>query len=195
MSGAGIDLVTALGRLLSSAAERRSYLEDPGAWVAPLGLPDPAERELLSSLDPAELEAQARVLVEKRAGEVAERLPRTRARLGEDFAPLFARFVELNWPRGHLRHLHDALAFLRWLQREAPRAPHSLDELAVVSELARREGRPPLQAGLAHHADLPLSAAYLGLRFGPRRLRLLLPLPFPSALGRRWAWKRPPRTP
>jgi hypothetical protein len=190
-----VDLVSALGRLLSRAEERRRFTEDRQAWVEALGLADLAERELLLRLEPSELEAQARVLIEKRAGEVAERLPRTRARLGEEFAPLFARFVELDWPRGHLRHLYDALGFLHWLRGAAPRAPHSLDELAVVSELARREGRAPVQAGLAHHADLPLSAAYVGLRFGPRRLRLLLPLPLPSALGRRWAWKRPPRTP
>ena len=191
MSQAPLDVVTALGRLLSRAAERRRFAEDRQAWLEALDLADPSERELLLELDLGELEAQARVLIEKRAGEVAERLPRTRARLGEEFAPLLARFCELGWPRGHLRHLHDALGFLHWLRLEAPRAPHSLDELAVVAELARREGRAPVQAGLAHHADLPLSSAYLGLRFGPKRLRLLLPLPFPSALGRRWAWKRP----
>lgn len=186
-----VDLVTALGRLLSQAEERRRFALDRQAWLEPLGLAEEAERELVLGLDLGELEAQARVLIEKRAGEVAERLPRTRSRLGEDFAPLFARFAERGWPRGHLRHLHDALDFLRWLRAEAPRAPHSLDELAVVSELGRREGRGPVQAGLAHHADLPLSSAYLGLRFGARRLRVLFPLPFPSAFGRKLAWRRP----
>jgi len=195
VSAAAVDVVTALGRLLSSGPERRAFAEDRQVWLEPLGLEEPGERELFLELELGELEAQARVLIEKRAGEVAERLPRTRARLGQEFAPLFARFSELGWPRGHLRHLYDALGFLHWLRLEVPSAPHSLDELAVVAELARREGRSPVMTGFAHHADLPLSSAYLGLRFGGRRLRLLLPLPFPSALGRRWAWRRPRGTP
>ncbi|MBL4845395.1 MAG: hypothetical protein JKY65_07715 [Planctomycetes bacterium] len=182
-----LDVVTALGRLLSDGSQRASFVADREAWLDALDLEDGAD--LLRGLDAGELEAQARVLLEKRASEVAERLPRTRPRLGERFAELFAQFAQTGWPRGHLRHLHDARAFLRWLRQAAPEAPHSLDELAVEAELARREGRGRTQAGFAHHADLPLSSAFLAVRFGGRRLRLLLPLPLPSALGRRWRWR------
>lgn len=179
-------LETALGRLLSDPAAREAHRADPAAWCAEVGVA-PAAREVVCGLDPSELAVQAQVLLDKRRGEVAERLPRTAARLGEELTPLFQRYAPSSWPRGHLRHLRDALGFLAFLQREAPRAPHSLDEAFVRADLARREGRGPA-LGVAHHRDLPLSCAYVAWR-GPRaRLRLLLPLPWPSALGRRLRW-------
>lgn len=79
---------------------------------------------------------------------------------------------------------------MAWLRGARPRAPDSRDEWSLEAELARREGRSPFQVGLAHHADLCLSALYLALRIGPWRARVRLPLPLPSAWGRRWAWGR-----
>lgn len=179
-------LETALGRLLSDPAARAAHRSDPMAWCEAVGV-EPEAREVVCDLDPRELAVQAQVLIDKRRGEVAERIPRTAARLGEELAPLFQRYAPATWPRGHLRHLHDALGFLAFLQREEPRAPHSLDEAFLRADLARREGRR-LAAGVAHHRDLPFSCAYLSWR-GPRgRARVLLPLPWPSALGRRLAW-------
>ena len=182
-----LELETALGRLLSDPDARAAHRADPEAWCAAAGGASSA-REVLCELDPDELAVQAQVLLDKRRGEVVERIPRTAARLGDELAPLFQRYAPATWPRGHLRHLHDALGFLRFLQREAPAAPHSLDEAFLEADLARREGRR-FAAGVAHHRDLPLSCAYLAWR-GPRgRLRVLLPLPWPSAFGRRLRWR------
>ena len=180
-------LETALGRLLSEPAAREAHRANPVAWCEAVGV-EPDAREVVCELDPAELAVQAQVLLDKRRAEVAERIPRTAARLGDELAPLFQRYAPATWPRGHLRHLHDALGFLRFLQREAPASPHSLDEAFLRADLARRQGRR-LAAGLAHHRDLPMSCAYLAWRGARGRLRVLLPLPWPSALGRRLSWR------
>lgn len=182
--------VDALGRLLSQRAERAAYREDPAAWLATQEV-EPSEREWLGALDPGELEVQAGVLLDKRAGEVAERIPRTRSALGERYPELFQSYVEdAPWPEGHLRHLHDARAFLRWLRAREPLALADPDHWAVESELDRRQGRRPLRLALGHHADSWTSTLQLWVRLGAGRGRLVFPLPWPSAWGRRWAWER-----
>ena len=187
--GGGLNLVDALGRLLSDGRERARFRAAREDWIEALGLAERADAQALRDLDLDELEVQAALLLDKRASEVAEHLPRTRANLGRAYAEVFAAFVaQAPWPRGHLRHLHDARAFLTWLRATHPRAPHSRDEWSLLAELARREGRGPLQCGVAHHADLSASALSLAFRLGPWGGRLLLPLPLPSAWGRRWAW-------
>ncbi|MGE0708997.1 MAG: hypothetical protein AB7N76_23435 [Planctomycetota bacterium] len=183
-----MDLVTALGRLLSDPAQRAAFLADRAAWAAAAGVEE-SGREALLELERAGLEVQAQLLIDKRRGEAVARLPRTAARLGEELAPLFQRYAPTRWPRGHLRHLEDALGFLAWLRRAAPWAPHSLDEAAVEAALARREGRA-LATGLAHHPDLWLSSLWVARATRRGALRVLLPLPLPAAWGRRLSWGR-----
>jgi hypothetical protein len=181
-----MELVTALGRLLTEPGARDAFARDRAAWIRAAGVEVGAQT--LLDLDLGELSVQAQLLVDKRRGEIASWIPRTRTRLGESFVGHFARFAPTSWPQGHLRHLHDALAFLLWLRTAAPRTPHSLDEAYLRAHLARREGRGPV-VRLAHHADLPLSSVYLAWSTGRRRFRLLLPLPVPAPLGRWATWR------
>jgi len=174
-----IDAVTALGRLLSDPAARAAFAADRDAWLAVV---DPPERTTLRGLDAAQLEVQAQVLVDKRRREAAAFLPETLRRLGADgYAVEFGRYAPTHWPRGHLRHPRDALAFLEHLERIAPGRASSQDWAFVRAPLARRESGRRLTWGVSRHRDAgPLAHAAVVFPVGRRDVRLTLALPWPS---------------
>lgn len=180
-----MNVVEAVAALLSDPGLRATFRDDRAAWIKAVGV-DADEAPTLQALDLEELETQAGLLIDKRAGEVAELIPRTRAGLGSRFEPLFADYAAgAPWPRGHLRHLRDATRFLRFLQARAPAAVSGVDQALLRSQLAWRQGRR-LSFGLSHHRDTgPLSGLVLVLATRRGKLRLTLPLPFPASLGRR----------
>lgn len=104
-----LELAEALGRLLADPALRREFRRDPAGTAARLDA-------TLSGIDPAALEKQAESLVAKRLHEVAKLMPRTFERLGPAASGLFRGFAGTRWPRGHRRHLEDAVAFGRSLR-------------------------------------------------------------------------------
>lgn len=115
--------VAVLSRLLTDAALRRRFAEDP-ARVAEELTSDTEQLAFLSSLDATQLEAQAETLIGKRRHEVAQILPQTWRQLGTAAADLFQSFVDASpWPEGHRRHLVDADAFAGWLVEQTPRRP------------------------------------------------------------------------
>lgn len=109
------ELTEVLGRLLADPALRAEFRRDPEGTSARLGAP-------LRGIDPGALERQAASLVAKRLHETAKLMPRTFRRLGPAARELFGGFATTFWPRGHRRHLEDAVAFGRFLLAGGVRA-------------------------------------------------------------------------
>ena len=114
------DPTSVLARLLSDSSLRSAFARDRAGVLCSLGVVDGPQRAALLSLRPEHLEAQARVLVGKRLHAVAAMLPRTMERLGERARELFHAHAQTCWPKGHQRHLNDAVAFGRFLVRHRP---------------------------------------------------------------------------
>ncbi len=179
-----MNLVAALGRLLRDPASREKFFEAREAWLSEHGAEAEARSALLALREP-ELTMQAKVLVDKRAFEAAELLPRTRAQLKERFFSLFEAHASVYWPRGHLRHLDDALAYLEFLQGEEPELISGEDWEAVAARSAKRRGARAFWK-IAHYRDLGWFSSVYGVVLGRRRRwRFAVPLPWPVALGRR----------
>ncbi len=100
----GIDLTTALARLLSDARLRREYTLDATALARRLDV-DENHLEGFLGLDRHGLEIQAEALIAKRYHEVATMLPETIARQGEAAREKFFEYAQSTWPAGHRRHL------------------------------------------------------------------------------------------
>jgi hypothetical protein len=125
-------LTTVLGALLADAELRAECRRDPGALVGRWGL-SAEDRLAVLSLSPDELEVQSLALVRKRQREVERLAPETFGRLGTAAGAAFARYAQARWPRGHRRHLEDALGFFEHL-REQGNAPccHELERLSFL---------------------------------------------------------------
>ncbi len=133
----GIDLTTALGRLLSDPALRREHARDPEALARHLNV-DAAHLDSFLGLDRDGLEVQAEALIAKRFHEAACLLPETTARLGETARALFFEFAKGTWPTGHRRHLEDAVAFGRFLRRRGGPGPSDAEFNRLRFALERR---------------------------------------------------------
>jgi hypothetical protein len=103
----GIDLITATGRLLRDGRLRDAFAVAPATVVGALGVRE-ADQSLLLAIAPADLEAQALVLLRKRFGAVRRLLPITCARVGEKAWPLFSKWAREGWPDGEAAGLRDA---------------------------------------------------------------------------------------
>lgn len=114
---APIDFTSAFARLLCDAALREAFARDPVETSARLGVDEPGRSSFLA-LNPADLEAQANALLEKRFHEVSRLIPDTMTRLGSGARERFGAFAKISWPTGHQRHLIDALRFLESLDAE-----------------------------------------------------------------------------
>lgn len=124
------DFTQAVARLLSDRVLRERFRADPESVAVAL-TNNATDRSLVAGLDSAQLEMQAETLLAKRRHQVAARLPKTWA-LSESAPGLFDAYAaERPWPRGHRRHEHDSLAFIRWL------AEH--DRAWQFAEMARLE--------------------------------------------------------
>jgi hypothetical protein len=144
----------ALARLYTDAAWRASFLADPEAAGATLGLAA-AEARQLAGLAPAQVELVAGSLRRKRLTEVVKLLPLSHRALGPRFAALFWRHADAYLPRGTKRHRADALAFTAYLARAARAEP--LD--------------PPWAADLLAYEAAWLAASDPGCRVLLRRFR------------------------
>lgn len=113
------DLTAALARLLSDASLRRDFARDPVEVAHGLDVAE-THRVAFCSLRAEQLEAQARVLLDKRFHAVADLLPRTMMRLGDDARALFDAHALSFWPTGHRRHLEDAVAFTEFVISRHP---------------------------------------------------------------------------
>ena len=120
---AGVDLVTALGRLLGNAAMREAFAANPQALASELQLRE-GDRDLFLQLRPAELEFQARVLLRKRFDLVQAVLPRTCANLGTVAWVLFREYGESRPPtRGEPEQSRDdAVGFAEHVRAVRPGA-------------------------------------------------------------------------
>lgn len=111
-----------------------------------------------SELPLEQVEAFARSLVRKRAGEVRILLPRTAEALGSDFVKEFQRYAAGHSVEGAKRHAADAVAFARRLGEAAP---------AWIADLARYEaawvelelGRKLLLRRFSHAVDSEQAAS------------------------------------
>ncbi len=153
-----LDFTTALARLLSDASLRAEFAADP-TFVANRLAGHPDDIAAVVAIDPSELEHQAVGLIRKRAGHVAALLPLTWAAMSnprtrfDDFA------AENSWPEGHQRHLEDAVAFGKWLDRQG-------DSCLVPSEWNRCRfliEHRRLRVCLIRHRSIPLRER--GVRF------------------------------
>lgn len=92
---------------------------DPERAVTSIGAAE-ADRPLLASLKPDDLEFQAEVLLRKRWSAVRVLMPDTVARLAEDGWRRFRSYARLTWPEGRGGAEWDAARFCDWLRRVTP---------------------------------------------------------------------------
>lgn len=110
-----INIITAVGRLLSCKDLRKSFVKDPEALALELGV-DEDERAYFIDIDIGQLEAQAKTLVSKRFHEIKKLLPETTCRLGDKAYEYFIDYSEQYWPDGSNRHTLDACTFIKYLR-------------------------------------------------------------------------------
>ena len=122
-----IDYTTALGRLLTDASLRRGFRADPAGTADAMGV-TMTDRRRIIELCIEDLETQANTLISKRFHAVAAILPQTMMALGEASFASFVPYANGFWPRGHLKHFEDAVAFGRFLQT---RGVHQLNALEL----------------------------------------------------------------
>ncbi len=122
--GTGLDFVTALGRLLQSGALRDAFAADPVAVAEEMGLRE-SERSAWVQLVPAELEAQAVVLLKKRFDLVRRGLPQTCRALGDEGKEawnVFRHYARGTWPNQKNAVADDARGFCEALRLTRPDA-------------------------------------------------------------------------
>ncbi len=121
---AAIDFVTALGRLLQSGPLRDAFAADPAEVARQIGLNE-SEQGAWLRLAPAELEAQAVVLLKKRFDLVRRGLPRTCQALGgegKEAWKMFRTYARDYWPDQKNPVADDARGFCETLRRTRPDA-------------------------------------------------------------------------
>lgn len=132
-----------------------------------------------------QVDAFARSLLRKRAGEVRELLPRTVEQLGSAFESRFEDYAQSRPTAGARRRQDDAIGFARWLDDGSPAGDLARYEAAWV-EMWR--GRRLLLRKFRHAVDapnpqraatlrmlwlrLPCSGAVSVVRWPPRRAEL-----------------------
>lgn len=107
-------LVEGIAQLLSSFELRERFSNSPEEVAAQLALA-PEDRKAFIELDPAQLERQANILLNKRWHEVRRLVPKTIESLDERAVDVFRFYATNDWPIGHRRHPVDALCFLKFL--------------------------------------------------------------------------------
>lgn len=96
-----------LARLYVDAMLRSEFLDDRQRFALRYG----CDVELVTMIEPGELEFFAHSLVRKRANEARKLIPLTVSILGDDFESVFDRFAAGSIPAGYNKHFADALAF------------------------------------------------------------------------------------
>ena len=181
-----MDACEAICVLLSDASARAAFARDREAWILANAVEDPAQT--VRHLNEKELEVQAQVLTDKRLGEISDFVPRALTALGERAREVFTAYVnEAPWPTGnHLRHINDAIAFLRWLEQNEPSAVSGVELTDCLAARRFRRDGARLTAQLSGHADVgPLLTWVVVVTTLGDRWSLLFPLPYPAALWRR----------
>ena len=107
-------LSEAVARLLSEPSLRESFRTDRSAVARHFDLSPEHEKTFLS-IDESQLAVQAEALIKKRFHEIAKLLPHSVAALGVRAEDLFEEYANDYWPRGHRRHLDDAVHFGAYL--------------------------------------------------------------------------------
>lgn len=184
----GVDAVTLLGRLLSSKKERAQFADAPEAWLERANATAAAHAEL-ATISPSGLGAQADVLLSKRWAEIADHIPKTVRALGAKGPRLFEHFAEnAPWPRGYLRHLEDALAFIDFLNRNEPHCVSGVEEANLRGHLAFRKDRKRVTSTFVAHKDMGPVAGYAVVwHWGAMTWHAFVPTPIPAAFVR---WQR-----
>lgn len=111
-----IDFVTALGKLLTSPDLQACYQEDPHKVAEQLSV-DKKDRGLFTTLSPAQVHTQSRLLITKRMHEVYKHLPLTCGLLSNQLAKHFTSYAVSYWPKGRQRHQEDAYHFASYLKK------------------------------------------------------------------------------
>lgn len=125
-----MNLIEAQTRLLSDRKLRERFAKVPAVVARALGVVE-SEVAALCGLNVEQLNHQAQVLVSKRMHEVRKLLPSTCGNLGAEFEPVFLRYAETNWPKGHRRHLIDAVGFLESLGAGSPPAVCAVEKFRL----------------------------------------------------------------
>jgi hypothetical protein len=110
-----IDLVTALGRLLSNGALRDALADDASLVATNINLRREDQPALLQ-LVPDELEFQACVLLRKRLEGVRKLAPQTCDALGDELWSVFHRYARNRPPSGEYSVVRDAYGFCHFLE-------------------------------------------------------------------------------
>jgi len=104
------DETTLLSSLLTDPRMREALRSSSQTFITKHALNDSLSAFVLS-LDLDQLDKQAECLIQKRFSEVKMLLPRTIAQLGKEAWCRFSEHASRYWPRGHRRHLLDAVQF------------------------------------------------------------------------------------
>ena len=100
----------------------RLAMKDPAETARQLSI-DNHDLTTFLSMDFDRLQAQAQTLLNKRFHEVTRIIPETTGRLGTEGKALFHAYALTYWPKGHTRHLSDALEFCNYLFKHAGPRP------------------------------------------------------------------------
>ena len=104
------DETTLLSSLLTDPRMREALRSSSQTFITKHALNDSLSAFVLS-LDLDQLDKQAECLIQKRFSEVKMLLPRTIAQLGKEAWCRFSEYATRYRPRGHRRHLLDAVQF------------------------------------------------------------------------------------
>lgn len=154
-------LQQALARLYTDHDLRARFLER-GDNVALCQLLTEQQREQLSAISPQRVDDFAKCLIGKRRAHVRRLLPWTCDALQQQLFPLFFKHATTFQPKEVGRHRDDALAFVRFLRRHAPRVrPQWVTELAryEAAWIRARQSDGCCFAGIFRHAPSDLMRA------------------------------------
>lgn len=111
------EIQNALARLYTDAELRERFFEDAKSVGREFGLND-EEINQLSKISSDELSFFSDSLLWKRLNEVEKLLPLTKKMLSEDFKDLFQSFAPTHNSTEIKKHLDDAIAFSKFLERK-----------------------------------------------------------------------------
>jgi hypothetical protein len=141
------EIQEALARLAIDPALRDRFFADPAEVGANLGLAAPQALGL-AQISRRQVEQFAESLRRKRRAQVRRVIPLAARALGQQFAPLFERYMDGSAPRGSKADLDDAAGFVaslgRWGEHVQPEWAADLARYELAWSQAARAGRAPM---------------------------------------------------
>jgi hypothetical protein len=112
-----------LSRLYTDQVYRQAFLAGKDAFYKTYGISDPESIAFLNALKPEQLEFFAKGLYAKKYHEVMHQIPGTVFLLKDKLGALFREFSQTPVTYGVHRHHEEALAFLKFIEKDSSHSP------------------------------------------------------------------------